>query len=94
MRVRIPPPGLKAIVQYRRIVKEEIERVASGSKPLLFLDPAAACAIRGPATADGIGPTQGWETYWKEVDAKRRRNAPWEAALGREDEALDPVQGS
>jgi hypothetical protein len=30
---------------------------------------------------DGIGPTQGWETYWIEVDAKRRRNAPWAAAM-------------
>jgi phenylpropionate dioxygenase-like ring-hydroxylating dioxygenase large terminal subunit len=81
----------KAIVQYRRILKEEIEKVASGLKPLLFLDPAAARAMRGPATADGIGPTQGWETYWKEVDARRRRNAPWGAALGREDKVLHSV---
>jgi hypothetical protein len=26
---------------------------------------------------DGIGPTKGWETYWMEVDVKRRRGAPW-----------------
>jgi phenylpropionate dioxygenase-like ring-hydroxylating dioxygenase large terminal subunit len=71
----------KAIIQYRRILKEEIENVAAGRKPLLFLDDADARGIRGPATADGVGPTQGWETYWMEVDANRRRDAPWEAAM-------------
>jgi hypothetical protein len=30
---------------------------------------------------DGIGPTRGWETYWMEVDVKRRRGAPWAAVL-------------
>jgi hypothetical protein len=33
---------------------------------------------------DGIGPTQGWELYWMEVDVKRRRGAPWAAPLPRE----------
>jgi phenylpropionate dioxygenase-like ring-hydroxylating dioxygenase large terminal subunit len=70
----------KAIIQYRRVLKEQIETVAAGRKPLLFLDPAAAHAVRGPATADGIGPTQGWETFWMGIDARRRRNAPWRAA--------------
>ncbi len=74
----------KAIIQYRRILKEEIEKVADGGKPLLFLDADGARGIRGPGTADGIGPTQGWENYWMEVDAKRRRNAPWAAAAGRD----------
>jgi hypothetical protein len=38
-----------------------------------------ARSIQGPATMDGIGPTKGWETYWMEVDVKRRRGAPWAA---------------
>jgi phenylpropionate dioxygenase-like ring-hydroxylating dioxygenase large terminal subunit len=67
----------KAIIQYRRILKEQIDKVSAGDKPLLFLDSAGARGIQGPATMDGVGPTQGWETYWIEVDAKRRRNAPW-----------------
>jgi hypothetical protein len=79
----------KAIVQYRRILKEQIETVAAGRKPLLFLDPVAAHAIRGPATADGIGPTQGWETFWMDIDAQRRRNAPWGAAAGRDDKVSE-----
>ena len=48
------------------------------------LDPAHARSIQGPATMDGIGPTRGWETFWMEVDVKRRRGAPWAAAVPEE----------
>jgi hypothetical protein len=51
---------------------------------MLFLDEASARSIQGPATMDGIGPTQGWELYWMEVDVKRRRGAPWAAPVPRE----------
>ena len=63
----------KAIVQYRRLLRQEIEKVVGGEKPMLFLDEAHARSIQGPATMDGIGPTLGWEIYWMEVDVKRRR---------------------
>ena len=69
----------KAIVQYRRLLRQEIETVAAGGKPFMFLDDAHARSIQGPATMDGIGPTRGWETFWMEVDVKRRRSAPWAA---------------
>src|SRR4029079_4832160 len=49
--------------------------------PFMFLDPARARSIQGPATMDGIGPTRGWEIYWMEVDVKRRRGAPWAAPV-------------
>jgi hypothetical protein len=74
----------KAIIQYRRLLRQEIEKVASGGKPLMFLEPATARSIQGPATMDGIGPTKGWETYWMEVDVKRRRGAPWAAPVPAE----------
>ena len=74
----------KAITQYRRLLRQEIEKAASGEKPLLFLDAANARSIQGPATMDGIGPTRGWETYWMEVDVKRRRQAPWHAPVPTE----------
>jgi nitrite reductase/ring-hydroxylating ferredoxin subunit len=67
----------KAIVQYRRMLREQIEKVAAGEKPIMCLDEAHARSIQGPGTMDGIGPTQGWEMYWMEVDVKRRRGAPW-----------------
>ena len=55
-----------------------------GQTPFMFLDAAHARSIQGPATMDGIGPTRGWETYWMEVDVKRRRGAPWAAPVPEE----------
>ena len=74
----------KAIVQYRRLLRQEIEKVGGGEKPMLFLDEANARSIQGPATMDGIGPTRGWEIYWMEVDVKRRRGAAWGSAVPAE----------
>ena len=71
----------KAIVQYRRVLRDQIDKVAAGETPILCLDPSNARSVQGPATMDGIGPTQGWETYWMEVDVKRRRGAPWAAPV-------------
>jgi phenylpropionate dioxygenase-like ring-hydroxylating dioxygenase large terminal subunit len=74
----------KAIIQYRRLLRQEIEKVASGGTPLLFLDDVRARGIQGPATMDGVGPTRAWETYWMEVDVRRRRSAPWTAPVPAE----------
>lgn len=67
----------RGIVSYRRMLIEAIEIAQNGGKPLMALDAAAARAMRGPATMDGVGPSAGWEGYWAEVDRKRRANAPW-----------------
>ena len=74
----------KAIVQYRRLLRQEIEKVLGGETPVLVLDESNARSIQGPATMDGIGPTQGWETFWMEVDVKRRRGAPWAAPVPKD----------
>ena len=74
----------KAIVQYRRLLRQEIEKVGSGGTPMLFLRADDARSIQGPGTMDGIGPTQGWETFWMDVDVKRRRGAPWAAPVPQE----------
>ena len=71
----------KAIVQYRRLLREQIENAISGEKPFMVLDEDHARSIQGPATMDGIGPTRGWETFWMEVDVRRRRGAPWAAPV-------------
>ena len=50
-------------------------RSPNGGKPPMWLD--AERATQGPrarSTVDGMGPTVGWEDYWKEFDAKRRRS--------------------
>ena len=74
----------KAIVQYRRLLRQEIEKVGSGERPMLFLDADNARRIQGPGTMDGIGPTQGWEMFWMGVDVTRRRGAPWTAPVPQE----------
>ena len=78
----------KGIVMYRRLLREQIEKALAGDEVLLALDAKAAKSIQGPATMDGIGPTQGWETYWMEVDVKRRRGASWAAPVPAVDAAM------
>jgi phenylpropionate dioxygenase-like ring-hydroxylating dioxygenase large terminal subunit len=80
----------KAIIQYRRLLREQIEKVQGGQKPMLFLDATSARGVQGPATMDGIGPAFGWETYWMEVDVKRRRGAPWMVPVPAEIAAKTP----
>ncbi|MGC1662152.1 MAG: aromatic ring-hydroxylating dioxygenase subunit alpha, partial [Bradyrhizobium sp.] len=79
----------KAIVQFRRLLRQEIEKATKGQTPFMFLDAAHARSIQGPATMDGIGPTRGWETFWMEVDVKRRRGAPWATPVP--EEIADPT---
>ncbi|MCK8783153.1 aromatic ring-hydroxylating dioxygenase subunit alpha [Roseomonas sp. NAR14] len=67
----------KGIIAYRKLLVAAIEANARGEAPLLVLDAAAAAEVRGPATMDGIGPTEGWEQYWRAVDRRRREGAPW-----------------
>src|SRR3954469_10616858 len=67
----------KAIAANRRMLFRAMEAVERGEAPLMALDAAAAAGVTGPATMDGIGPTEGWEQYWPEVDRRRRQGAPW-----------------
>src|SRR5262245_26949471 len=69
----------KAIVAYRRMLLSAIGQVANGEKPPMWLDRTRAAAMRGPITVDGMGPTQGWQSYWKEFDARRRSGSSWAA---------------
>src|SRR5471032_1283079 len=70
----------KGVITYRKILVEAIEKNAAGAKPLMVLDEAAASALTGPASIDGIGPTDSWNDYWQEADLKRRRASDWAAA--------------
>jgi hypothetical protein len=70
----------KAIVAYRRMLVSAIGQVANGENPPMWLDPARAATIRGPITVDGMGPTEGWQAYWREFDARRRSGSSWAAS--------------
>jgi len=70
----------RGIATYRRMLLEAIATVQKGGRPLMCLDESTARALRGPATLDGVGPTLSWESYWPEVDERRRNDAPWAGA--------------
>jgi len=70
----------KAILANRRLLLRAIAQVEAGEAPLMHLDRARAATIRGPVTCDAIGPTTGWETYWKELDRRRRAGSDWARA--------------
>jgi phenylpropionate dioxygenase-like ring-hydroxylating dioxygenase large terminal subunit len=67
----------KAIIAYRRLLLRSIEQMERGETPVMVLDRAAASAMTGPASMDAIAPAEGWESYWREVDRRRRAAAPW-----------------
>ncbi|MBX3499478.1 MAG: aromatic ring-hydroxylating dioxygenase subunit alpha [Alphaproteobacteria bacterium] len=67
----------KAIIANRRLLVKAIEQAQAGERPLMVLDRASAAGMTGPATMDAIGPTEGWESFWPEIDRKRRDSAPW-----------------
>jgi phenylpropionate dioxygenase-like ring-hydroxylating dioxygenase large terminal subunit len=71
----------KGVVLYRRILADAIRRSSAGEKPLMVLDEAAAAAITGPPAIDGIAPSARWEEYWRETEARRRRECEWAAAV-------------
>jgi len=67
----------KAIAAYRRLLLSSIKAAADGRRTFMELEADAAARITGPATMDGIGPTDDWQAYWRSVDENRRRSAPW-----------------
>jgi nitrite reductase/ring-hydroxylating ferredoxin subunit len=67
----------RGVVAYRRLLSEAIATEEAGGRPLMVLDRDSACRLGGPGTLDGILPDDGWESQWREIDARRRRAAPW-----------------
>lgn len=67
----------KAIVAYRKMLLSEIRKAEAGERVFLDLDDAEAQAIRGPATIDGVGPTDDWEAYWVRTVRERSERAGW-----------------
>src|SRR5262249_28855586 len=61
----------------QRILRRASDEAGRGGKPLMVLDPAAAAKITGPAAIDGIGPSEGWQVYWRKTDEARRQASSW-----------------
>ena len=69
----------KGIVLYRRILLDAIRKNEAGEKPLMVLNQETALQLKGPVAIDGIGPTERMDEYWKESDARRRKQSQWAA---------------
>jgi len=69
----------KGIIAYRRLLVDAIDKTLAGEKSLMMIDEKQASTLTGPASIDGIGPSDRWDEYWKESDLKRRRDARWSA---------------
>ena len=71
----------RIIVAYRRLLLQQIERVARGEAPLMAIDAAQAARVRGPVTIDGIAPAGDLQAYWRGYDRARRGRSAWAAKL-------------
>ncbi|WP_458096615.1 Rieske 2Fe-2S domain-containing protein [Roseomonas sp. WA12] len=69
----------KAIAANRRLLLRAMTAVEEGRAPLLAIGPSEAATLTGPATIDGMAPTEGWEAHWRAAVARRRAAAPWSA---------------
>lgn len=69
----------KAIIAFRRMLKDGIEKVSAGGTAPMRLDAASAAAMTGPRTYDGIDTGGDHDAYWQAGDARRRQSCPWPA---------------
>jgi phenylpropionate dioxygenase-like ring-hydroxylating dioxygenase large terminal subunit len=69
----------KGIALYRRLLLDAIRKSDAGEPPLMIFNEEKAAELTGPPAIDGIGPTARVDEYWKDCDAKRRRQSAWAA---------------
>lgn len=67
----------KAIVAYRKLLRQAIAQSDKGETPILVVDEKRAAGITGPAAIDGIGPVDDWQGYWQSTEAKKRETMSW-----------------
>jgi hypothetical protein len=67
----------KAIIAYRRLLRQAIEQHGKGERPIMVLDESDAASITGPAAVDGIGPADDWQGYWQQTELSKRQATSW-----------------
>jgi hypothetical protein len=68
----------KAIIAYRKLLRQSLDENDKGETPIMVLDKARAAGVTGPACVDGIGPVAQWQDYWQTTEAGRRQTASWQ----------------
>ena len=72
----------KAIIRYRRMLRQAIKALESGDRQALPMqDASAAKAIIGPLSNDSVAPTDNWPGISHEADLERRAGCPWDASI-------------
>ncbi|WP_264600052.1 aromatic ring-hydroxylating dioxygenase subunit alpha [Rhodobium gokarnense] len=70
------------ISRYRRLMRAAIAKVAEGStEGLPMLGEGDLAEVKGPVAIDAIGPSDDWDSLWRDSDAARRTACSWDAAL-------------
>ena len=67
----------KAIMAWRRLLRQAIDTVQAGGTPPFVLTAEQAAARTGPDTMDCIAPAQHWDRTWRDACTARRQQAPW-----------------
>jgi len=69
----------KAIIAYRRLLRQSLEKSGKGERPILVVDEKEAAGITGPLAIDGIGPVDDWKGYYQRSETDRRQAMSWKA---------------
>ncbi len=67
----------KAILAWRRLLRQAIDTVQAGGTPPGVLTAEEAAARTGPDTMDCIAPAQQWDSTWRDACEQRRSQAAW-----------------
>jgi hypothetical protein len=67
----------KAIMANRRVLLQAIDDVQNGKPAPGLAQTEVAQAASGPDTFDGIGPQNGWESWWQDSARDKRARAAW-----------------
>ncbi|MCW5693476.1 MAG: aromatic ring-hydroxylating dioxygenase subunit alpha [Pseudolabrys sp.] len=69
----------KAIIAYRKLLRQSLEKSGKGERPILVVDEKEAAGITGPLAIDGIGPADDWKGYYQRSETDRRHAMSWKA---------------
>ncbi len=67
----------KAIIAYRRLLADAIEKVGAGETAPMRPTALSAAHLVGPASYDGVDTGKDHDAYWQKGDAARRAASPW-----------------
>jgi len=67
----------KVIMANRRMLGKAIDTVQNGGGAPGIADSTQSAGMIGPDTVDGIGPADGWQSWWETAAHTKRSKAPW-----------------